>query len=378
MQRTMRGIDVLFEPIEQAICNTLIPAICGRPVSDLERSLLALPYRHGGLGIRNPMESASSAYETSVRITQLLADLIVAQNMNLLELDRERVQTIKTEVAAESEKALITKREEIAAALDPKSKRLLECAQEKGASSWLSALPLKRLGYTLNKQEFRDALCLRYGWRIPSMPAHCGCGAVNSVNHILICKKGGYVIMRHNALRDTEARIMQKVCSDVRVEPGLLETEAGNERPDVSARGVWSKYERTFFDVKVMHPTADSHMQKSLAGLYAEGEAEKKRKYNQRIINVEKATFAPLLFLTTGGMGPECSRVNKRLAELTSLKTGESYSLVIKHLRTRLRFALLRATLIAVRGVRGRLRDEDELNVDEISFNLIPRVPVND
>ena len=95
------------------------------------------------------------------------------------------------------------------------------------------------------------------------------------------------------------------------MEPGLLETEAGNERPDVSARGVWSKYERTFFDVKVMHPTADSNMQKSLAGLYAEGEAEKKRKYNQRIINVEKATFAPLLFLTTGGMGPECSRVNE-------------------------------------------------------------------
>ena len=168
---------------------------------------------------------------------------------------------------------------------------------------------------------------------------------------------------------------MQQVCSDVRVEPGLLETEAGNERPDVSARGVWSKYERTFFDVKVMHPTADSNMQKSLAGLYAEGEAEKKRKYNHRIINVEKATFAPLLFLTTGGMGPECSRVNKRLAELTSMKTGESYSLVIKHLRTRLRFALLRATLIAVRGVRGRWREDDELNVDEISFNLIPRAP---
>ena len=58
VQRTMRGIGVLFEPIEQAIRNTLIPAICGRPVSDLERSLLALPYRHGGLGIRNPVESA--------------------------------------------------------------------------------------------------------------------------------------------------------------------------------------------------------------------------------------------------------------------------------------------------------------------------------
>ena len=114
-------------------------------------------------------------------------------------------------------------------------------------------------------------------------------------------------------------------------------------------------------------------MHKSLPGLYSEGEAEKKRKYNNRIINVEKATFAPLLFLTTGGMGPECTRLNKRLAELTANKTCQSYSLVMKHIRTRLRFALLRATLIAVRGVRGRWREEDELNVDEISFNLIPQ-----
>ena len=163
-------------------------------------------------------------------------------------------RAIKLEVAAESERALITKREEIAAVLDPKSRRLLKCAQEKGASSWLSALPPRRFGYTLNKQE--DTLYLRYGWRIPDMPAHCGCETVNSIDHILICKKGGYVIMRHNALGDAEARIMQKVCSDVRVEPGLLETDAGNDRPDLSARGVWSKYERTFFDVKVMHPTA--------------------------------------------------------------------------------------------------------------------------
>ena len=55
----------------------------------------------------------------------------------------------------------------------------------------------------------------------------------------------------------------------------------------------------------------------------------------------------------------EQSRVNKRLAELTAMKTGESYSLVIKHIRTRVRFALLHATLIAVRGVRGRWREED-------------------
>ena len=43
------------------------------------------------------------------------------------------------------------------------------------------------------------------------------------------------------------------------------------------------------------------------------------------------------------------------------------------YLRTRLRFALLKATVIAVRGYRGRAKKEEtESCVDEISFNIIP------
>ena len=35
-------------------------------------------------------------------------------------------------------------------------------------------------------------------------------------------KKGGYVMMRHNCIRDLEGEIMQEVCSDVRIEPELM------------------------------------------------------------------------------------------------------------------------------------------------------------
>ena len=96
-----------------------------------------------------------------------------------------------------------------------------------------------------------------------------------------------------------------------------------------------------------------------------------------RILNTERGTLTPLVFSTTGGMAPECERFNKRLAELISTKSGEAYSHVMRHVRTRLRFALLRATLIAIRGSRGWRRSEVELNVDEISFNLMP-VPRGD
>ena len=43
-------------------------------------------------------------------------------------------------------------------------KKCLSLAQEKGASSWLVVLPIERLGFSLHKGAFRDALRLRYGW----------------------------------------------------------------------------------------------------------------------------------------------------------------------------------------------------------------------
>ena len=75
---------------------------------------------------------------------------------------------------------------------------------EKGASSWLSVLPIKAIGYALNKQEFTDVICMRYGWKVKGIPTHCACGETNSVDYSLICKLGGYTSMRHNSVRDSE------------------------------------------------------------------------------------------------------------------------------------------------------------------------------
>ena len=42
---------------------------------------------------------------------------------------------------------------------------------------------------------------------------------------------------------------------------------------------------------------------------------KKKRKYDARVINIEKAIFTPLVFSTSGGMGPEAMVFYKRIAE---------------------------------------------------------------
>ena len=54
--------------------------------------------------------------------------------------------------------------------------RALLASKEKGASSWLSALPMVEHGFALHKGAFRDTLCLCYGWRPPRLPSNCVCG----------------------------------------------------------------------------------------------------------------------------------------------------------------------------------------------------------
>ena len=95
---------------------------------------------------------------------------------------------------------------------------------------------------------------------------------------------------------------------------------------------------------------------------------------NQRIIQVEKATFTPLVFSTMGGMAKECARYHKRMAVLISNKTKEEYSNVVNHIRTRVRFTILKSTLVAIRGQRGKPTKE-YTNICELSFNTLPDVP---
>ena len=114
--------------------------------------------------------------------------------------------------------------------------------------------------------------------------------------------------MRHNQVRDTIADVMKEVCHDVQLEPQLIAIEdeekpvsqhsstADNARLDVSARGVWASFDRTFIDIRVTHPNCRSNRDKTLKQIYEEHETKKKRKYNGTVLNVEKGNFTLLVF----------------------------------------------------------------------------------
>ena len=64
-----------------------------------------------------------------------------------------------------------------------------DVAQMKGASSWLTSLPLKDEGYVLNKREFFDSLYMRYNWDLKRLPTNCACSQKFTMDHALQCHK---------------------------------------------------------------------------------------------------------------------------------------------------------------------------------------------
>ena len=171
-------------------------------------------------------------------------------------------------------------------------------------------MPLVDQGLVLNKQEFRDSLRLRYNMPLSDLPSKCVCGEKYTVCHALSCKKGGFVAQRHDGVRNLLTSLIGKVWTNVEVEPQLqpLDNERFNlrsavtsleARRDFKAGGFWSRGVPAFFDVRVTHVNSKCNQGKTTPTIFKEQEEEKKRKYQQRVLDVEMGSFTPLVFGTT-------------------------------------------------------------------------------
>ena len=99
--------------------------------------------------------------------------------------------------------------------------RSVNQSRDKGASSWLTTVPLVDQGLVLNKQEFRDSPRLRYNMPLSDLPSKRVCGEKYTVCHALSCKKGGFVAQRHDGVRKILTSLIGEVCTNAEVEPQL-------------------------------------------------------------------------------------------------------------------------------------------------------------
>ena len=220
--RTIPDISDLLVPLDEAIDTHFIPALTGHhSISDHERQLLALPTRLGGLGIAILSKIAPFERSSSTKVTAPLVALIVQQNSIYTATNAAEQQHAKQAIRMLRRQQQTSAADQLQQVLPRHLKRAMELGSEKGASSWLSALPMEELGFTLHKSDFRDALCLRYGWLPTNLPSKCACGASFSVEYALCCSMGGFPTIRHNEIRDFTANAMSEACHDVCIEPPL-------------------------------------------------------------------------------------------------------------------------------------------------------------
>ena len=154
---------------------------------------------------------------------------------------------------------------------------------------------------------------------------------------------------------------MQPLSGETLSQRSAISTD--DARLDIRASGFWSIAQDAYFDVRVFHPNAPSNRSGSISAAYKKHEAIKKRAYSQRVREIEQGVFTPLVFSTTGGMGPKASVFYKRLADMLAWKQQKSYSIVISWLRCKLSFAAVRSSILCICGTRSSnhrpLRDAD-------------------
>ena len=212
-----------IKPLHDFITNEFIAAILQVIITNQDRLLYSLPVMYGGLAIPILSEISEIQYQYLKSISAPLALVTIMQRSQIT--DSKIINEIKYSKKKESDVLLKEKLFTINQELDAQRKKPTDDASQPGASSWLSAIPLEQYGFALNKAEFKDALLLRYGKELKGLPATCPCGQKYDTTHAVNCKKGGFVAIRHNKIRDYEANLLAKVYTEVETEPSLQPIE---------------------------------------------------------------------------------------------------------------------------------------------------------
>ena len=162
--RVISTIGHLLSPLDEKLRSDLLSALTGRPPpSNLDCALFALPARLGGLGIRIPSKTADSELQSSLLITSSLKD-------HILDQDREYGYDIVATISRLNRERSVREINDLYSQLPDSLQRAVDLAKEKGASTWLTVLPLTDHGFALHKSAFHDALACDTAGFHPNCP----------------------------------------------------------------------------------------------------------------------------------------------------------------------------------------------------------------
>ena len=205
------------------------------------------------------------------------------------------------------------------------------------------------------------------------------CGDRFTVSRARLCK-GDFVAQRHDGIQNILTSLLSKVCKDVNVKPHLLPiaSEVFNLRStvtspearlDIKAGSFWSLGETAFFDVCLTHVNSTCNQNKSTESIFVEHEKDKKRNYQQRVIDVEMRSLTPLVFWHERRNGEGMQAFSKQPSGHTFLpKTASRMPVPYLVLKQAYLLKFLRSVHTHVQGSRFPFHKDADF-LDDFSVN---------
>ena len=119
------------------------------------------------------------------------------------------------------------------------------------------------------------------------------------------------------------------------------------------------------------------YIKTALPQCYIQNEKEKKRNYNNRVIQIEHGSLTQLAFSIYGGMSWECRTFYNRLAKLITEKTDITHTKSINWVRAKLSLALFNSCLLCLRGSRSLNKSVSTIEDDIWTFTETSRTAQN-
>ena len=251
-------------------------------------------------------ETANFEYRNSRIIIKQPTNLIINQDP-IYTVNSSEVSKLKSKIKAEKEERYKNISQTLEESFTKDQKRLNEINWEKGVSNWLLVILMVENGFDLTKQQFWDSVRLRYSWSIANLPTPYACGSTLTIQHSMSWKKGGFINICHNDVRDLTAKILSEACHDAQVEPTLLPLtgeriehrtaiETNETRLVIRARGFWIRWQQAFLDVTVFDPNACQYSNSSYRNVMQPTKKKKSLTITNALCMSNKEPLTPWYF----------------------------------------------------------------------------------
>ena len=135
-----------MDPIEEVIHTSFLPSLFGRakPLHEDLKELVSLSTAQCGIGIPHLKRESLEQFNASLNITAPHVNSIVTQSSTIPA--RELMEKRKREINAKRRAAAKSRIDRIDESLSPDLFQAVQQTRDKGASSWLNAIPMEERG----------------------------------------------------------------------------------------------------------------------------------------------------------------------------------------------------------------------------------------